>query len=251
MKQRHRRPRSRWRTRRRNRRAGWSRPPRPRCRPRPCAAPRRKSPRRPDRHRSPQRRRHSIGGRASDCASCCCGALPFPVMSPPRSRSCRRRPVVTLAWLAGASDASAIVLARQNVLRGLPGSSSTKVEGAERRQALGCLRGTRSRASDAGPQGEIARALRPRADQLAQSAQPGDARLSALHRGDLLAPVPRGMTFGRCTARRCHRLRCILASARSGGGRCFPAPPGSVVTSHARRTPHPAPTLARLRRRPR
>ena len=67
----------------------------------------------------------------------------------------------------GRRDANVIVLARQNVPRAMPGSSSTKVEGAERRQALGCLRGTRSeRARDARP-------ARPRADQLSQSARRG------------------------------------------------------------------------------
>ena len=48
-----------------------------------------------------------------------------------------------------------------------------------------------SRASNAGPQSE--NAARIPARQLSQSAQPGDARLSALHRDGLLAPSPLGL----------------------------------------------------------
>ena len=61
--------------------------------------------------------------------------------------------------------------------RGISASEACSIplaqgEGAERRQALGCLRGTPSRADDASPQ-----ALR------GASRLSGDARLSALHRG--------------------------------------------------------------------
>jgi hypothetical protein len=54
----------------------------------------------------------------------------------------------------------------------------TQSEGAERRQALGCLRGTLGRASDAGPQA-LARRLASRTDQLAQSARRGRSPLGA------------------------------------------------------------------------
>ena len=83
-------------------------------------------------------------------------------------------------------EASLIVLARQNVLRGLL-VPPAKVEGAERRQALGCS-GTRRRANNVGPQAP-AGALR----------RIGDARLSALHRGDCWLRTRLGQTFGRCT----------------------------------------------------
>ena len=58
-------------------------------------------------------------------------------------------------------------------------------EGAERRQALGCLRAPVRRAIDAGPQ-----AFASRTERAFAVRAPGDARLSALHRGDFLAPEP-------------------------------------------------------------
>src|SRR5262249_14624882 len=104
-----------------------------------------------------------------------------------------------------------------------------KVREAERRQALGCLRGTRSRASHVGPQGEIARPCVPA--QLAYASHaPGDARLSALHRDGFLAPGPPGETIGHWRPR-C-RVAAFAGPARSGGRAVSPGRlPGVVVTS--------------------
>jgi hypothetical protein len=97
-------------------------------------------------------------------------------------------------------------------LRGLPGAPDQKGEGAERRQAQGCLRGTRW-------SGPITQARASPRRPLSQAAQPGDARLSALHRGGLLASSPPGDAFGRCLARRCPQASpsAFAGPARSGG----------------------------------
>ena len=47
------------------------------------------------------------------------------------------------------------------------------------------------------------------------------------------------------------RIGAFARSARNGGRAVLPGASRGAVTSRARRTPHPAPTLARLRRRPR
>ncbi len=110
-----------------------------------------------------------------------------------------------------------------------------------------------SRASDAGPQGEIARPRIPRRSACAVP-RAGDARLSALHCGDFLAPGPPW-----------RNRRALPRAAVSSGlalvhshdplvvadGRCCPDASRGRGYEPARRTPHPAPTLARLRRRPR
>jgi len=94
---------------------------------------------------------------------------------------------------------------------------------AERRQALGCS-GTRPRASDGGPQAP-AGALRP---------MTRDVRLSALHRGICGSGPARDEASKASPSASCSRP-LIVAEGR------FPEPPGSAVTSRARRTPHPAP----------
>jgi hypothetical protein len=125
-------------------------------------------------------------------------------------------------------------------------------EGAERRQALGCLRGTRSRANDAGPQAQNAAPCIPRRP-LTQSARRGCPPLGAPPRrfiGDRpdsvrpLSVAQRGGALGAHVAN--SRAPLVVAE-----GRCRRTPPGGRGYEPARRTPHPVPTLARLRRRPR
>jgi hypothetical protein len=119
-------------------------------------------------------------------------------------------------------------------------------EGAERRQALGCLRGTRSRASDAGPQASTD-ASHPAQIRLRSLR---DARLSALHCGDLLAPsLP--WRNGRASGALGFALVRSHDPLVVADGRCCPDASRGRGYEPARRTPHPAPTLARLRRRPR
>ena len=112
------------------------------------------------------------------------------------------------------------------------GPSSQQPRGAERRQALGCS-GTRRRANDAGPQAPLG-ALRP---------MTRDVRLSALHRGGCW-PGPARDEASKASPSASSSRPLVMAE----GG--VPEPPGSVVTSHARRTPHPAPLSARLRKTP-
>ena len=117
-----------------------------------------------------------------------------------------------------ASGASVIVLARHFIPPSFAILPLAQSEGAERRQALGCLRGTlRGPVTQARRRG-IARVLRPRADRL-RSPRAGDARLSALHGGGLLAPTRLGDPFGRCTVSGALRSRiaAFARSARSGG----------------------------------
>ena len=143
---------------------------------------------------------------------------------------------------------SIILLARQIVLRGLPYPSSGTRE-AERRQALGCS-GTLMRANDVGPQARNVAPCIPRRAAYAVRA-PGMLASRRSTAAIYWHPVPRGIN----ASRRCRRFSVHwacehLASARSGGGRGSGASRGHGYEP-ARRTPHPAPTLARLRRRPR
>ena len=121
-------------------------------------------------------------------------------------------------------------------------SRTPRERSADRRS--GCI-GTPSRASDAGPQAHCDDAPRVPSQTSLRSPRIGDARLSALHCGGLLASGP-----ARDESKRAFTVCEFLASARSGGGRVSGA---SRVRGYepARRTPHPVPTLARLRRRPR
>jgi hypothetical protein len=123
-------------------------------------------------------------------------------------------------------------------------------EGAERRQALGCS-GTRRRTSNVGPQ-VLAKHLASRADHL-RSPRAGDARLSALHRGDFLAPSPpwRNLRALHMSGALRSRIGEFTRPARSGGRAVLP---GSLPGAWLRASPQdadPIPTLARLRRRPR
>jgi AhpD family alkylhydroperoxidase len=86
---------------------------------------------------------------------------------------------------------------------------SSRMRGAERRQALGCS-GTLSRANDAGPQA-LARRLASHADKFTQSAHT-ETLASRRSTAGFLAPVQRGMRQPGFTV--CE----LLASAPSGGG---------------------------------
>jgi len=109
-----------------------------------------------------------------------------------------------------------------------------------------------SRARDVGPQAS-ADASHPAQIRL-RSLRTGDARLSALHCSDFLAPSPPwpdrralhsgAVLFGLALAH--SRVPLVVAE-----GRCCLDASRERGYEPARRTPHPAPTLARLRRRPR
>src|SRR5262249_2618490 len=102
-------------------------------------------------------------------------------------------------------------------------------EGAERRQALGCLRGTRSRASNVGPQGEIARPCVPAQPAYASHAAGGRSPLGAPPRR-FVGPRP-AWRNGRAFALRC-RVAAFAGPARSGGRAVLAGRlPGVVVTS--------------------
>ena len=125
-----------------------------------------------------------------------------------------------------------IVLARHLALRGLP-VSLAQHEGAERRQALGCLRGTRSRASNAGPQ---ARSVAPCVPSQTSLRSPRIRGTLASRRSTAAIywrPTRLGEALKRCTvggALELHvahsRVPLVVAE-----GRCRRAPPGGVVTS--------------------
>jgi hypothetical protein len=109
---------------------------------------------------------------------------------------------------------------------------------AERRQALGCLRGTLGRASDVGPQA-LARRLASRTDPLAQSARRGRSPLGAPPRR-FVGPEPalvkpsggaqRGGALG-------PHIGAFTRSARSGGRAGFP---GSLPGAWLRASPQDA-----------
>ena len=70
---------------------------------------------------------------------------------------------------------------------------------------------------------------------------PGDARLSALHRGGLLASGPaRDESLATLPSLSDHWACELLASARNGGGRVSGRLPGVCLHQQTRGTPHPA-----------
>ena len=112
--------------------------------------------------------------------------------------------------------------------------SLLKKREAERRQAPGCI-GTRF---VRGPLTQVRAS--PRREAFTVCA-PGDARLSALHRGDLLAAGPaRDESFAMLPSLSNHWACEHLASARNGGGRVSGGLPGDCVHAQTRGTPHPA-----------
>jgi hypothetical protein len=129
------------------------------------------------------------------------------------------------------------------ILRALP-SALTPCEGAERRPALGCLRGT-LRGPVTSARRRKASRLASRAEPLTQSARRGCSPFGAPRRRFVgLRSRADGVDVSSC--RHAKPSRPLVVA--EGG---FPVPPGGRGYEPARRTPHPAPTLARLRRRPR
>jgi hypothetical protein len=105
---------------------------------------------------------------------------------------------------------------------------------AERRQALGCI-GTLGRASQAGPQSEIARSCVPAQVGFHRVCAPGDARLSALHRGGLLAPEPAWAWLSDGAHERCPTCLTRLHSQVPlvvAGGRCRSVASRASVCMH-------------------
>jgi hypothetical protein len=128
----------------------------------------------------------------SDTASCLSGMRPIPRPGIPR-------PSIIVPARLIASEACQVSLTKK--VRGRSADRRTDACGA----SVGSGPITQARASPRRP--------------LSQAAQPGDARLSALHRGGLLAPSLPGDAFGRCLARRFPLASpsAFAGPARSGG----------------------------------
>jgi hypothetical protein len=129
-------------------------------------------------------------------------------------------------------------------LRGLLFPSSRNEGSGAPDGALGACEAPVERASDVGPQ-----ALARRLTSLAIGTSASRRSTAAIVGSGPALAKPSGVAQRGGALQ--SRIGAFARSARSGGRAVLPGASRGAVTSRARRTPHPAPPQARLRRRPR